>query len=65
MKRNDFYILQNQDGVIYAYTDDFKQVWYYMNYAREQGFTYTSEKNGIATIYTFFKDGLTVNIKAL
>lgn len=56
MKRNDFYILQNQDGVIFAYTDDFKQVWYYMNYAIEQGFTYTSEKNGIATIYTFVKE---------
>lgn len=65
MKRNDFYILQNQDGAIYAYTDDFKKVCEYMNYAIKQGFKYTSEKNGIATIYTFFKDGLTVNIKAL
>lgn len=56
MKGEDFYIFQNQEGVIYAYTDDSSQVWKYIDKAIEQGFKYTIEKNGIANIYTLFKN---------
>lgn len=55
MNRNDFYIFKNQSGKIYAYTDDLKQVYEYIDKAIKQGFEYTYEKNGIAIIYTISK----------
>ncbi len=52
MNRDEFYIFQNENGVIYAYTTDSKAVWEYIEKAIKSGFQYRSEKSGIATIYT-------------
>lgn len=56
MNRNNFYIFQNQEGKIYAYTDDFKQVCKYIDEAIEQGFKYVLDQKGIAAIYTIYKE---------
>lgn len=53
MNRDNFYILKNEDGKIFAYTASLEEVNIYIDKAVKMGMKYTSNENGIATIYTF------------
>lgn len=55
MTRTKFYICQNENGEIYAYTDDFHTLNTYLDEAITAGFKYTVTNNGIADIYTLSK----------